>query len=184
MKRFIFVVRVAGTILLSLATCSVAGGTGRKETELFHAVSSGNFEKVRQLIVEDKVSVDSTNEFGESSLHLSAISNKKSNGKILELLIQHGADVNKRTDYQYDGHATKVTRTPLHWYIYSCDFEAAKTLVAHGADPMIKTEEGETSLEIVRKLVEKQPSEARECVKILDMFEKVIMEGQTRSDAL
>ena len=87
---------------------------------------------------------------------------------------------------QYSEHQInpRLNQAALHWYIYSCDFEAAKTLVAHGADPMIKTEEGETSLEIVRKLVEKQPSEARECVKILDMFEKVIMEGQTRSDAL
>ena len=131
---FFLLITFAQLLLFGVTFCGAKDQT-QKTSELFHAVSSGDVQKVRRLIVEEKINVDSTNEYGETSLHLSAISNKKVNGKILALLLEQGAAVNKMTNYQYEGHSSKVTRTPLHWYIYSCDFEASKTLVEHGANP-------------------------------------------------
>ena len=110
-------------------------------------------DEVKHLILKKKININAVNEFGETSLHLSAISNAESEGRILRFLLEHSAEVNKQTNYKYEGHDVVVRRSPLHWYVYSCDVVGVRELLRYGADPLLVTEEEENSIDIVQKLI-------------------------------
>ena len=96
-------------------------------------------------------------------VHISAISNAGTGGEMLRVLIDAGAPVDHATDGDYEGHEKRVTRTPLHWYAHSCDASAMKELLAAGANPSARTEEGETALDIVSGIGERAGAEMPGC---------------------
>ena len=122
--------------------------------KLFHAISSANYKEVRKLVKNDLIDVNSKNDYEETPLHISALSNKQANGKILKFLLKEGADPNAQTEFKYQGHSILVRRTPLHWYAHSCDHMGIRILLLHGADERMKTEEGDSSIAIVEKIIE------------------------------
>ena len=149
------------------------------ETVLFNAVSSGNFEIVKDLILTKKININAVNEFGETPLHLSAISNSDSKGQILRFLLQNSAEVNKQTGYQYEGHNVIVKRSPLHWYVYACDVVGVRELLKYGADPLLLTEEKENSIDIVKKIIEATTGDPQgiKCRKVLKMMEEALVDA-------
>jgi ankyrin repeat protein len=148
------------------------------ETILFNAVSSGNFEEVKDLILTKKININAENEFGETPLHLSAISNSDSKGQILRFLLQNSAEVNKQTGYQYEGHNIIVKRSPLHWYVYACDVVGVRELLKYGADPLLLTEEKESSIDVVKKIIEAAnrsgDPQGKNCLRVLNMMEEAL----------
>ncbi|KAI9836775.1 MAG: hypothetical protein M1819_000940 [Sarea resinae] len=66
------------------------------------------------------------------------------------LLLEHGADLNKRFKLEYE-HSVNVSGdvTPLQWAAMQDHYSAIEILVQHGADPMVCTESGETLLHMV-----------------------------------
>ena len=47
--------------------------------KLFHAISSANYKEVRKLVKNDLIDVNSKNDYEETPLHISALSNKQAN---------------------------------------------------------------------------------------------------------
>jgi ankyrin repeat protein len=66
------------------------------------------------------------------------------NYRLLELLIEHGADINVRNLASHGG------VTPLHEAVMAGDHAATKILVNAGADLTLKTEGGETVGDIAK----------------------------------
>ena len=139
----------------------------RKE-QFFHAVSSGDHDLVEDLIVNHLVDVNMKNKFQETPLHVSALSNQKSKGEILLLLLQNGADPNAQTEFKYRGHEILVNRTPLHWYSHSCDHVGIRLLVLYGADERLRTEEGQSSIEIIENIITHSKKKLPECELALE----------------
>ena len=131
--------------------------------EFFHAVSSGDYKKVENLIVNQFADVNMRNTYEETPLHVSSLSNKQAGGEILQLLLSQGADPNAATEYSYDGHTVVVRRTPLHWYVHSCDHQGIKLLLLHGADESIRTEDGDSSIDIVEKIIDHNKKPVADC---------------------
>eukprot|EP00944_MAST-04C_sp_MAST-4C-sp1_P011956 g11956.t1 len=136
-----------------------AGQTEHDSDEFFRAISSGDYQKVENLIVNQFADVNMRNMYQETPLHVSALSNKQVGGDILQLLLHQGADPNAETSYNYDGHTVVVRRTPLHWYVHSCDHQGIKLLLLHGADERMKTEEDDSSIDIVEKIIDHNKEE-------------------------
>jgi len=152
-------------ILLLNVNYSVQG-KNKKNTrieQLFHAVSSGDYDLVENLIVKHLIDVNVKNKYQETPLHVSAISNQNSNGAILSLLLQNGADPNAKTEFKYNGHEILVNRTPLHWYSHSCDHAGIRLLLLYGADERLRTEEGESSIEIIENIIKHSKKRLPEC---------------------
>jgi ankyrin repeat protein len=98
--------------------------------------------------------VNFRNGFGETALHLAGI---KANPTVVEILLERGADVNAMSSGILEGHAQRVTRTPLMWMVYPTDAaEGVLALLEGGADPRLVSEEGTTALDMARKLEGKE----------------------------
>ena len=92
---------------------------------IFNTIKSGDIKKFEKILKEDISLINKLNNNGLSLLHHSVIKNNK---KIIELLLDNGADVNIRT--------SKMRRTPLHFaYIYQNNKseEIINLLVKYGA---------------------------------------------------
>ena len=83
---------------------------------------------------------------GETALHKAAVQNRAGAAR---LLIEHGADVNRRTK---DGGKTEMPafqvmreETPLHIAAVRSDEELIRILLEAGADKEAKTSEGKTA---------------------------------------
>ena len=87
------------------------------------------------------------------------------------MLLHQGADPNAETSYNYDGHTVVVRRTPLHWYVHSCDHQGIKLLLLHGADERMKTEDGDSSIDIIEKIIEHNKEPIADCEIALEYLE-------------
>lgn len=119
------------------------------ETELTFAVDSGDLEKARRLLASG-VDPDERNGLGETALGYAA---QLISLDMLELLVAHAAKIDARDEQG---------STALHLAIHSAidstiqngggqgdePVEAIVWLLEHGADPQIKTPQGETALEL------------------------------------
>lgn len=114
------------------------------------AAYSGNVEEVAE-ILKTKPDPDARDSSGGTALHAAMF---QKNIKIVEMLIDYGLDVNAI--------GPKNGYTPLHDAVWGNNPEAAKLLLAKGADPTIKNKEGQTPLE-------KAQSEGKEdLIKVLE----------------
>lgn len=87
-------------------------------------------------MTRDITTRDSVDEDGYTPLHRAAYSN---NVDIAKILIQYGANVNSRTEYQW---------TPLHSAVKWSNAETAAFLLQHGADVNAISEGQQTPLHI------------------------------------
>ena len=85
---------------------------------------------------------DNVDEIYEMSEILQAIEENKNSHKIVELLIEAGANVNEEND---------MSRTALYPAIENNDFTQVKYLVEHGADVNVRSWRGETPLHLGMK---------------------------------
>lgn len=96
-----------------------------KNDKLRYACAAGRFEEVEKLLNRwfFKPDVNSIPELvGDTALHEAS---KNGHIKIINLLIDHGANINARDNAGY---------TPLHSAIYGDEYEAAAKLINLGAD--------------------------------------------------
>eukprot|EP01062_Namystynia_karyoxenos_P066084 TRINITY_DN60107_c0_g1_i1.p2 TRINITY_DN60107_c0_g1~~TRINITY_DN60107_c0_g1_i1.p2 ORF type:complete len:189 (+),score=63.86 TRINITY_DN60107_c0_g1_i1:83-649(+) len=115
---------------------------------LLHAASLGQEEVVIELLGKGAPATE-RNPYGETALHLAAISQEGSAAGIVRALLAAGADPSAATDGNYEGHDRPVRRTPLMWFVgfAACDAEAVSLLIAAGADLDAVSEEGKTVLD-------------------------------------
>lgn len=137
--------------LLPLAFALTFDEINERKEKLFSALSSGaGAEKVRELLVGlasdekgEKIDANAfTNEYGESVLHIAAISENVKLETIMMLVNEYNADVNLETTGDYK-------RTPTMWFLINQSPEKdaiLKFLVAEqGADAENKLAEDGTS---------------------------------------
>jgi hypothetical protein len=119
------------------ADLDVRGRNGRNP--LHGAAYSGNFEVVRILIEYDPANINAREEDGETPLHWALEGHTFKDGSVLQLLLEHGADVNAQS---------QVGWTPLHVASYYGALEAVRLLLEHGADVEAKMDDGKTALQV------------------------------------
>jgi ankyrin repeat protein len=117
------------------ADLDVWGRFGR--SPLHAAAYSGNFEVVRKLIEYDPAYVNARDDLGQTPLYWVSEDPNFKDGSVLRLLLEHGADINVRTE---DG------RTPLHMASYNGALEVVRLLLQHGSSVKVKDKSGETAL--------------------------------------
>lgn len=101
----------------------------KNETPLFYAVDSNHDKGVIEFLIEKgaDVNIKSTNDVKYTVLHIAA---KRNNVDAIKLLINNGAEVDSKDDYD---------RTPLYYAIdYSSDIDVIKFLIDKGADVNVK----------------------------------------------
>ena len=148
--------------------CPVQHKSGIKDeygqTPLIKAIEEGDTATAEQYI-RNCSDITENGKYEDSPLHIAAY---KNNADITLLLLEHGADVNAKSNYgktvlhgagsaevaeillkhSADVNAkNKLGLTPLH---YTGSAEVAETLLQHGADVNAKTNYGSTPLHTVR----------------------------------
>ncbi len=128
--------------------------------------------RLRELIDQDAVIVDATDDYGMTPLHWAA---RAGSMQCAEMLLSGGALVNplnkaRRTPLQLAAESNRADmirllarhdadlntqdrkgRTPLHRATYEGKVEAAEALLEVGADPTVLNKNGKTAFEIARK---------------------------------
>lgn len=104
--------------------------------EILWAASEGKADLVESILMRDITTKDAVDEDGYTPLHRAAYSNHTD---IAKLLIQYGANVNARTEYEW---------TPLHSAVKWSNAECAALLLQHGADVNALSQGQQTPLHI------------------------------------
>ncbi|RNA01864.1 BRCA1-associated RING domain 1 [Brachionus plicatilis] len=110
------------------------------ETPIHLAVMSNDLEKLKELIQEPLVDINSKDFAGWTPLHEAV---NKDNIEMIKLLIDHNADINAR-GYQ--------NNTPLHEATLNRRYDSIKFLLEHGADHSIRNDFGVLAQDFVRDL--------------------------------
>lgn len=109
-----------------------------KTVDFFHAITNGNVGTV-EAFLESGGSANTTDTSDCPALIRAANAN---NEKILQILLDKGADINKRNPS--NGH------TALFYVVVKGNTNAVRLLVNHGADVNIKSHSGDTVFDFVR----------------------------------
>lgn len=104
--------------------------------EILWAANEGQADLVESILMRDITTKDSVDDDGYTPLHRAAYSN---NVDIAKILIQYGANVNARTEFQW---------TPLHSAVKWSNTECAAFLLQHGADVNAISQGQQTALHI------------------------------------
>jgi ankyrin repeat protein len=125
-------------IFLTFVVCNIANAQSttieKINLQLVDAAAYGNLKKVKFLIEEDGVDINSRDDLGDTALHQSA---KGGNIRIIKYLVEKKADLNIKNN---DG------KSPLHYAVSEANFEAVKYLVENGADINTQNKFGNTPL--------------------------------------
>ena len=132
-----------------LCACALARAVANTGQPLLDAAGEGDLVKVRELLSLGSP-VNARSSTGETALHVAGI---KCVPGVAQALLDAGADVNAKTD---PGRAMEMT--PLHWYVNmnECNSERVMELVTAGANLDARNSHGETPLDMVAKLQNRQ----------------------------
>ncbi|KAH9056837.1 ankyrin [Lactarius vividus] len=108
-------------------------------TALHSAALNGKFRLV-QVLLDHAANPTTENDQGETPLHLLSRGKYDRGVVIIQLLLEHGVDVNGRKRNMW---------TPLHLAAVKGRFKIARVLLDHGANPTAADEQGETPLHVV-----------------------------------
>ena len=132
-----------------------AAGNGPRENELLSAAWEGDAERVNELVALG-AELECFNENGATPLHL-AIENQ--NLDVVRLLLDAGADVNRRTAEGYWtplAHACDVVCDAASQLGKKPDNALLRLLIDNGADVNARISDGLTPLELVRKYLNRE----------------------------
>lgn len=112
------------------------------QTALMYAAESGILEVVKYLVEKGAdVNAVSGNTGRGTALIYAAAANKL---EVVKYLLEKGADINSTTPYQHE--------TALLWAVAMGHADVVKLLMEKGADQNIKNRDGETVLDVAKKL--------------------------------
>ncbi|GEM_PF-806080 len=161
MKKIIFII----TIFLSLLMADEKNGW----KPLHEATYSQDMNRVESIVNGEKCDIDAQSKAGISPLHIAV---KVRNGKIVDYLLDHGAEVDIQDNngftpllYAISQHRYKIVVslirheadvnlandagiTPLQQAAYSNDFKIVDFLLRNGADPEVKNKNGVNACEL------------------------------------
>ncbi len=135
---------------------SLAQAVRDENDPLYSAAGRGDTAEVSRLLASG-VHPDPVTSNGWTPLHYAA---KEGHLRIVELLVESGANVNARTTASYL--STGAGDTPLHWAAYETNSEIVRYLLSKGAAPDARNENKETLLHMAvmnstpRKSIEQQ----------------------------
>ena len=109
-----------------------------ENTPLHSAARHGDHEMV-QVLLEYGVDVNTHNKYLDTPLNFALLYGRKIEPKVVQLLVEHGADPNRRG---YEG------STALHRASKSGQFEIVRLLIEHGANEEVKDDEGRTPMDV------------------------------------
>jgi ankyrin repeat protein len=109
--------------------------TDSLERTLLIETTRGGAEHVAEFLIQQGVSVHATDARQHTALHVAAMFSEAA--ATVQLLLQHGADVNARAEENL---------TPLHRAASALQLQNAKLLLAAGADVCLSNDEGMTPL--------------------------------------
>jgi ankyrin repeat protein len=95
------------------------------EKEIIKAAKSGAASRVKELLAQDVSLISAKDTDGSTPLHCATW---KGHQSVVELLLNHGADVNAMNNNEHWG------TTPLHAAAHANQRAIAELLIAHGAD--------------------------------------------------
>ncbi|OLL24050.1 Palmitoyltransferase akr1 [Neolecta irregularis DAH-3] len=121
----------------AIAAQHAAAEPAAAEPSLFAAAQNGDTALIETLFASGRAHVYDEDDQGISALHWAAINDRL---LVCKLLIQHGADVNKR--------GGDLQATPLHWAARSGHVYIAHLLLLHDADPLMTDSQGFNSLHL------------------------------------
>ncbi|KAI6898387.1 palmitoyltransferase akr1, partial [Hortaea werneckii] len=101
------------------------------EQDLMQLARLGELRSVQRLFDSGRYTAKSTDEQGITALHWAAINGHHA---LCHLLIQSGADVNAR--------GGDAQATPVLWASKRCHLQVVALLLANGADPLVKDDQG------------------------------------------
>uniref|UniRef100_A0A7S1G1V8 Ankyrin repeat domain-containing protein n=1 Tax=Corethron hystrix TaxID=216773 RepID=A0A7S1G1V8_9STRA len=122
----LFKILTVTVLWLSTATHAQIQGTKEDQIDYFDACGRGNYDKVKEILLEHPSFVNIKTEFGETCLHLSSIDGSE---PITELLLSKGGDPNARVTAE-EG----LRMHPLSWHVYGGHLRNVQMLIDHGAD--------------------------------------------------
>src|SRR5258705_6744289 len=105
--------------------------------EIIKAAKSGDAERVRVLLANDKSLVNARDKDASTPLHCAVW---KGHQQVASLLIEAGADINAHNENDHWG------TTPLHAAAHANQATIAQLLIDHGADMNAKDREGRTPM--------------------------------------
>lgn len=147
---------IIGLVLLSLLSLGALTAFG--DDSLHRAAYNGNIDRVKEILLAG-VDPDERDSFGGTALHAAMF---QKNTEIVTLLINNGLDVNAQ--------GTSNGYTPLHDAIWANNLPAAKLLIAAGAVPDIKNNEGQSALEKAQSEGKEELADLLKSVEIKSSF--------------
>lgn len=124
-----------------------AKGITYAEWLLFHGIREGNIDYVRAALRDGAHPEKARNPIGTLPALAVAVSSPKSSTKMVSLLVEHGADVNRRwTPKLASGEAPGSNYFPLYQAARHGNAEVVETLLQKGADVHARVSHGGTAL--------------------------------------
>jgi ankyrin repeat protein len=105
--------------------------------EIIKAAKSGDAERIKALLANDKSLIDARDKDGSTPLHCAVW---KGQQRVVELLLAAGADANAQNENDHWG------TTPLHAAAHANQGVIAQLLIDHGADVNATDREGRTPM--------------------------------------
>ncbi|QXL83162.1 ankyrin repeat domain-containing protein [Comamonas sp. NLF-1-9] len=130
--------RKAAAVLLASRRLQVEARNAKDESPLMMAAMRGNLQAARTLIARDA----DVNKTGWTPLHYAASSSADSAADMVRLLLEHAA---------YIDAGSPNGSTPLMMAAQYGQIDVARLLLAEGADPSIKNQQGLSALDFARK---------------------------------
>lgn len=126
-----------------------------EQIEFFRTLASGDLQRIRASVTKSPEFLDSFDyrNFGATPLTMACFSNRPA---IVELLIDLGADPNKRSDWHMG------PWSPLHCAIFRRDKALANFLLSRGAALDVHTAAGLGDCDAVSRLLDAKPSRVSE----------------------
>jgi ankyrin repeat protein len=126
-----------------------------KQIEFFTTLATGDLGRIRTVVAKDSSMLDSFDyrNFGATPLTMACFSNRP---RLVELLIELGADPNKRSDWHMG------PWSPLHCAIFRGDKELANFLLSNGAVLDVHTAAGLGDCDAVCRLLNAEPLRVNE----------------------